>query len=229
MREDNFSWWMDRLRHSLLLFDFLRIDHFRGLVGYWSVPNGEKTAVNGSWQAVPQVFFDVLKREFPHGPFWAENLGLITEDVVLTMKNMKFPGMLILQFAWESTPSNYYAPHNHTNDNVVYTGTHDNNTTLGWFIDDASKEEKNSISAYTGKDINTDNICEELIRLALSSVADYAVIPMQDFLKLGSEARFNKPSTSSGNWTWRMLPGAANEALAMEILKKVKIYGRSRA
>ena len=229
MSEDDFSWWMSRLRHSLLLFDLLRIDHFRGLVGYWSVPSGEKTAMNGSWQTVPQKFFTVLRREFPDAPFWAENLGVITEDVVSTMKDMGFPGMIILQFAWNDTPHNSYAPHNHTNGNVAYTGTHDNTTTLGWFMDDATEEEKKNISDYTGKDINKDNICEELIRSALSSVADYAVIPMQDFLKLGSDARFNKPSTSSGNWTWRMLPEMANEDLAQEVLKKVKIYGRSRA
>ncbi|MCL2767492.1 MAG: 4-alpha-glucanotransferase [Synergistaceae bacterium] len=229
MKEDGFSWWMSRLRHSLLLFDFLRIDHFRGLVGYWSVPSDEATAINGSWQEVPQEFFTTLRTEFPDGPFWAENLGIITEDVVSTMRDMKFPGMLILQFAWSDTPSNSYAPHNHTGDNVIYTGTHDNNTTLGWYINDVTKEEKIIISDYIGKNINKDNICEELIRLALSSVADYAVVPMQDFLKLGSESRFNKPSTPSGNWNWRMLPEMANEALAKEIFKKVEIYGRSRA
>jgi 4-alpha-glucanotransferase len=211
------------------LFDYLRIDHFRGLVGYWSVPADEKTAINGSWKAVPSNFFEALRKEFPDGPFWAENLGIITDDVVETMKEMKFPGMIILHFAWNDTPGNYYAPHNHKCDNVIYTGTHDNNTTLGWFADDAAKEEAGNLSAYIGKDISKDNVCEELIRLALSSVADYAVIPMQDFLELGSESRFNKPSTASGNWSWRMLPGAANEDLAKEILKRVKIYGRSSA
>ncbi|MCL1940485.1 MAG: 4-alpha-glucanotransferase, partial [Synergistaceae bacterium] len=229
MSEDDYSWWMSRLRHSLLLFDYLRIDHFRGLVGYWSVPADEKTAINGSWKAVPSNFFEALRKEFPDGPFWAENLGIITDDVVETMKEMKFPGMIILHFAWNDTPGNYYAPHNHKCDNVIYTGTHDNNTTLGWFADDAAKEEAGNLSAYIGKDISKDNVCEELIRLALSSVADYAVIPMQDFLELGSESRFNKPSTASGNWSWRMLPGAANEDLAKEILKRVKIYGRSSA
>jgi 4-alpha-glucanotransferase len=228
--DDNFSWWRSRLRHSLQLFNFLRIDHFRGLVGYWSVPTDEETAKNGSWVAVPyQDFFAALRKDFPDSPFWAENLGIITQDVDSVMKDMGFPGMLILQFAWNGTPSNYYAPHNHTNDNVVYTGTHDNNTTLGWFMEDVTEEEINSLSTYIGKEINEGNICEELIRLTLSSVADYAVIPMQDFLRLGTEARFNKPSTPSGNWDWRMLPGMATETLAQEILKKVKIYGRSPA
>jgi 4-alpha-glucanotransferase len=220
---------MSRLRHSLQLFNFLRIDHFRGLVGYWSVPYGAKTAKNGSWQAVPyREFFDALRRNFPDGPFWAENLGVITQDVVSTMKNMKFPGMLILHFAWNQTAGSCYAPHNHTNENVVYTGTHDNNTTLGWFKDDATDEEKNNISAYVGKNITEDNICEEFIRLALSSVADYAVIPMQDFLELGTSARFNTPSTPSGNWSWRMLPEMTTKTLAQKIYKKVEIYGRSR-
>jgi 4-alpha-glucanotransferase len=230
MREDNFSWWMSRLCHSLQLFNFLRIDHFRGLVGYWSVPADEKTAENGAWQAVPhRDFFAALRKEFPNGQFWAENLGIITQDVDSVMKEMEFPGMLILQFAWNETPSNYYAPHTHRICNVAYTGTHDNNTTLGWFMDDATKEEQSSLSEYIGKDINKDNVCEELIRLTLSSVADCAVIPMQDFLKLGTEARFNKPSTTSGNWSWRMLPDMATKTLAHEIYKKVKIYGRSRA
>ena len=230
MRNDNFSWWVTRLRHSLFLFDTLRIDHFRGLIDYWSIPSDEKTAENGSWQTVPHgEFFAALKREFPHCPFWAENLGIITDNVVSTMKEMEFPGMIVLQFAWKDTPYNYYAPHNHTNNNVVYTGTHDNNATLGWFMDDAEKEETNSISNYAGKEINKDNICEELIRMALSSVANYAVIPMQDFLKRGSESRFNKPSTPTGNWSWRMLPGMADETLACKILKKVQIYGRSSA
>jgi 4-alpha-glucanotransferase len=230
MAESNYSWWISRLRHSLQLFNYLRIDHFRGLVGYWAVPSDEKTAENGSWQEVPHKdFFAALRKEFPDSPFWAENLGIITQDVDSTMKDMGFPGMLILQFAWDKVSKNYYAPHNHTTDNVVYTGTHDNNTTLGWFIEDTTKEERNNISAYLGKEINKENICEELIRLALSSVANYAVIPMQDFLKLGAEARFNKPSIPSGYWSWRMLPEAATETLSQEIFKKVKIYGRSCA
>ncbi|MCL2146989.1 MAG: 4-alpha-glucanotransferase [Synergistaceae bacterium] len=227
--DDNFSWWRSRLRHSLNLFNFLRIDHFRGLVGYWSVPYAEKTAENGSWMSVPHnEFFAALRQEFPDRPFWAENLGVITQDVYSIMKEMGYPGMLVLQFAWNNVSSNYHSPHNHTNDNVIYTGTHDNDTTRGWFME-TTEGEKENLSAYIGKDINEDNVCEELIRLALSSVANYAVIPMQDFLKLGAEARFNKPSTPSGNWTWRMLPGMANETLAQGILKKVKIYGRGPA
>jgi 4-alpha-glucanotransferase len=228
--DDNFSWWRSRLRHSMQLFDFLRLDHFRGLVGYWSIPSDEKTAENGSWMTAPaHNFFAALRGEFPGRPFWAENLGIITQDVSSIMKDMGFPGMIIMQFAWNNISSNYYAPHNHKNDNVVYTGTHDNNTTLGWYMEDAALEEKENLSAYIGKDINEGNVCEELIRLTLSSVADYAVVPMQDFLKLGTEARFNIPSTPLGNWTWRMLPGMANENLAEEISKKLKIYGRSLA
>jgi len=230
MAEDNFSWWVSRLRHSLQLFDILRIDHFRGLVGYWSIPANEETAENGTWQNVPHnEFFEALRREFSSGKFWAENLGIITQDVDLAMKEMGFPGMTITQFAWNDTSNNYYAPHNHTKNSVVYTGTHDNNTTLGWLMEDSTEEERISLSAYIGREINEDNICEELIRLTLSSVAEFAVIPMQDILKLGAEARFNKPSTTQGNWSWRMLPDMATEALAQEIYKKVKIYGRSRS
>jgi len=230
MREDNFSWWISRLHHSLQLFNYLRIDHFRGLIGYWSVPYLEKTAENGAWQAVPhREFFKALRQGLPNGKFWAENLGIITQDVTSVMKDMEFPGMLIMQFAWNEPGSNYYAPHNHTKENVVYTGTHDNNTTLGWFMNDATEEEIRNLSSYIGKDLNQNNICDELIRLTFSSIADYAVIPMQDLLRLGTEARINVPSTAKDNWSWRMLPDAASETLAQDILKKAIIYGRSQA
>lgn len=230
MREDGFPWWMNRLRHSLKMFDLLRIDHFRGLFGYWSVPVEEKTAERGVWRGVPHgEFFGALMREFPQHPFLAENLGIITQDIIMAMKSMGLPGMIVLHFAWNSVADNSYAPHNNAPDNVIYTGTHDNNTTRGWFKNDATEEEKKTLSLYTGKEIDENNVSEEFIRMALSSVAERAIIQMQDFLNLDGEARVNTPSTPAGNWSWRMSASALNSTLAKNILKKVKIYGRSRA
>ncbi len=223
-----FIWWLKRLGHSLKLFDRVRIDHFRGLVAYWAVKNGETTAKNGEWVEVPyEEFFNCLKNNFGEMPFWAENLGIITPDVEVLRQKYELPGMLVLHFAFGNPSDNPYAPHNHKPLNVVYTGTHDNNTSRGWFANDATEQELKNFSAYIGRDVLDEFIfTAEVTRMALSSVADIAIIQMQDYLRLGQEARINVPSTASNNWTWRMLPDAISKDLSERILDACKLYGR---
>ena len=228
MEKQNFKWWIDRLKNMLALFDRVRIDHFRGLVAYWAVPYGEETAKNGEWFDVPyEKFFACLKENFPSMPFWAENLGIITPDVEELRKKMNLPGMLVLHFAFGNPADNPYAPHNHVRDSVVYTGTHDNNTSRGWFENDASEDEIKNFSSYVGRDIMDGYIfTSEVTRLAVSSVADTAIIPMQDYLRLGAEARINIPSTPSGNWAWRMAQNSIPVGLADRIKNACGLYGR---
>lgn len=228
MESQGFDWWIRRLRNLLAIFDKVRIDHFRGLVAYWAVPAWDETAENGKWIDVPyKEFFESLKENFPSMPFWAENLGIITPDVEALRKEMNLPGMLVLHFAFGSPADNPYAPHNHTRNSVVYTGTHDNNTSRGWFENDASEEEIKNFASYIGRDVMDGYIfASEVTRLAVSSVADNAIIPMQDYLRLGAEARINVPSTPSGNWSWRMRGDAIAEGLADRIMAACKLYGR---
>lgn len=228
MEKQGFKWWIDRLKNLLSMFDKVRIDHFRGLIAYWAVPYGETTAQNGTWIDVPyEKFFAALKENFPSMPFWAENLGIITPDVEELRKKMDLPGMLVLHFAFGNPADNPYAPHNHTKDSVVYTGTHDNNTSRGWFENDATDEEIKNFSSYVGRDIIDGYIfTSEVTRLALSSVADTAVVPMQDYLKLGTESRTNIPSTPSGNWAWKMQADAITEGLADRMKAACRLYGR---
>ncbi len=228
MEQDNFSWWLKRIKNLLSMFDRVRIDHFRGLVAYWSIPYGEESAMNGEWVKVPyEKFFACLKENFPEMPFWAENLGIITPDVEELRKDYNLPGMLVLHFAFENPADNPYAPHNHTRDSVVYTGTHDNNTSRGWFDNDATEDAIKNFASYIGRDVMDGYIfTSEVTRLAVSSVADTAIIPMQDYLRLGAEARINVPSTPSGNWSWRMLKDAIPDGLADRIKAACKLYGR---
>ena len=154
MEKQGFKWWVDRLKNLLSMFDRVRIDHFRGLIAYWAVPYGETTAQNGKWIDVPyEKFFACLKENFPEMPFWAENLGIITPDVEELRKKMNLPGMLVLHFAFGNPADNPYAPHNNTRDSVIYTGTHDNNTSRGWFENDASDAEIKNFSSYVGRDV----------------------------------------------------------------------------
>lgn len=229
MEKDGFDWWIKRLKNLLTMFDRIRIDHFRGLAAYWAVPYGEETAKNGEWIDVPcEKFFAALRENFPEMPFWAENLGIITPDVEQLRKDYNLPGMLVLHFAFGNPSDNPYAPHNHTRDSVVYTGTHDNNTSRGWFENDATEDEIKNFSLYIGRDVMDGYIfTSEVTRLAVSSVADTAVIPMQDYLRLGAEARINVPSTPSGNWLWRMQSDAIPDGLADRIKAACKLYGRA--
>lgn len=227
MEADGFQWWMDRLRHLLFFFDKIRIDHFRGLIGYWSVPENADTAEKGFWRSVPhERFFARLSWEFPEKPFWAEDLGILTPDIEVARKNMGLPGMSVLQFAFGNPGHNTHAPHNHTQDNVVYTGTHDNNTSKGWFEEEGSSEELSNLILYLGKEVTSETICGDMIRMAMSSVAETAVIQMQDYLELGAKSRINIPSTPKGNWEWRMMPDQLTDELAAQIRTLTQLYGR---
>ncbi|MDR3230748.1 MAG: 4-alpha-glucanotransferase [Synergistaceae bacterium] len=227
MESDGFRWWMDRLRHLLSFFDKIRMDHFRGLIGYWAIPADALTAEKGCWRGVPhERFFEHLCRDFPDRPFLAENLGILSSDIEAARRGMGLPGMLVLHFAFGDPSYNPYAPHNHTPDNVVYTGTHDNNTSLGWFEEEATSKEISNLILYIGREITRDTICGDMIRMAMGSVAETAVVQMQDYLELGAKSRINIPSTPIGNWTWRMTSSQITDELATRMKEITKLYGR---
>lgn len=225
---DGFSWWMARLRHALGMFHVLRIDHFRGLLSYWAVPFGETTAEKGTWRPAPsREFFSTMRKTFTSPVFLAENLGVITPDVTEAMENLGLPGMAVLQFAFSGDmKSNPHIPHNFGKNLAAYSGTHDNNTILGWYREDASEGEKTLLSAYAGRSLDEEDIPGEVIRLVMSSVADRAVIPMQDYLEIGSEGRMNIPSTPKGNWEWRAERDAFRDDLSSRLARLAGLYGR---
>ena len=201
-----FKWWKERLQSSLRLYDMVRIDHFRGFAGYWSIPADEKTARGGSWVPAPgEELFTALKEEFPELPIIAEDLGDITPDVHALRNKFELPGMKVLQFAF-SDPQNTFLPHKYDKNFVVYTGTHDNDTTAGWYLDSDRKQEREFFRRYLGlsNDTDTEEAVEQMVRLALRSVAQIAITPFQDILKKDSQSRMNIPSEASGNWQWRM-------------------------
>jgi 4-alpha-glucanotransferase len=224
LRATEFKWWIDRVRWSLELFDLVRIDHFRGFVAAWEIPSGEATAQHGEWVETPgQELFTALKRSLGDLPIIAENLGVITPEVERLREEFGFPGMRVLQFAFGGDATNDHLPHNHTRDSVVYTGTHDNDTTIGWFASASEKERDYCLEylATDGREINW-----ELIRAALASVAGMAIVPMQDILGLGNEARMNLPASTSDNWAWRLAPGALTKQLAERLQNLTSTYGR---
>lgn len=224
LQEDNFSWWIERVKANFVLYDFLRIDHFRGLAAYWAVPFGEKTAIKGEWLPAPgKTLLETIRKKFGELPIIAEDLGVITPDVIELRDGFNFPGMKILQFAFDSDEENDFLPHTYPRNCVVYTGTHDNDTSLGWFV--ASKEkDKQALRNYYNPDER--EISWSFIKLAASSVADMAIVPMQDILKLGREARMNTPGTASGNWKWRFKPGDLKDEIAIRLKNIAKTFGR---
>ncbi len=208
LREEGYQWWAARLRTMFRLFDLVRIDHFRGLVAYWAVPAHHKTAMNGKWVKAPvDDFITTLQRYFPELPLVAEDLGSITADVRKVMKRYEFPGMKVLQFAFRNgSPDDPYLPHNYEENAVVYTGTHDNNTIVGWYKNEATKKDRKRFTDYVGRPVSPERIHWEFIELAWRSKARLAIVPMQDVLGLPGFARMNAPATSNGNWTWRLTP-----------------------
>ncbi|VWL85076.1 4-alpha-glucanotransferase [Oceanivirga miroungae] len=224
MKYDKYAWWKLRFKANLTLYDIIRLDHFRGFESYWAIPKDEETAINGKWKKGPaKEFFDEIFKEFPHINLIAEDLGTLTNEVVELKNELNLPGMNILQFAFSKDPKNVYLPHNYVKNSVVYTGTHDNDTTLGWY-QKLSDEEKGEVRDYL--DVNDDNICWHLIRLAHRSISDMCIIPMQDYIEYGSDARMNTPSVASGNWQWRIGENVLTDELANRISHITKIYGR---
>lgn len=229
LQTTGYRWWFDRISHNLGLFDILRLDHFRGFVGFYEVPAGETTAIHGRWVEAPaNDFFTTLLKRFSVSSFIAEDLGIITPDVKEVMHRFGFPGMRILQFAFsEDSPSHPYLPHNYIPHTIVYTGTHDNNTLRGWFEKEASLEEKKRVFRYLGREVPPEQLPIELIRLGMMSVAHTVIVPLQDVLGLGEEARMNRPATLSGNWEWRVLPEQLTPSHTEIILQMTETYGRS--
>ena len=228
LKSNDYKWWIQRLEYNFKLFDIVRIDHFRGFSAFWEVPANETTAINGKWVEAPGYdFFDTLTKRFPSPQIIAEDLGIITQDVTDMMNKFNFPGMKVLLFAFGfDLPTNPYAPHNHVKNCIVYTGTHDNNTVKGWFENETTPEDKDRLFKYVGNEINIDNIHHVFIRIAMMSVANTVIIPMQDILGLGQKCRMNLPSTTEGNWEWRMTEEQITQEITAKLLEMTEIYGR---
>jgi 4-alpha-glucanotransferase len=230
LRRDGYDWWMMRVAHHLKLFDRVRIDHFRGLVAYWEVPAGAKTAVEGRW--VPGPANDLLTRlsyRIPQLPLIAEDLGTIDAEVRETMQRFDLPGMRILLFAFgDDFPRGSFLPHNHVANSLVYTGTHDNNTVLGWLTSEAGDAERRRLFDYVGREVPPADVSWELIRLAMQSVARMAIIPLQDVLGLDGGARMNRPASRRGNWGWRAQENNFGSDLADRLRQVSRTYGRGQ-
>ena len=223
LRETNFRWWIARVRTNLRFADLLRLDHFRGFVAYWEIPANEPTAVHGQWRPGPGIaLFNALREALGELPLIAEDLGFITPDVHELRRAIGIPGMHILQFGFGQNDSPHL-PHRYEPKTVAYTGTHDNDTARGWFTT-ASKEECEAASTYLG--CTDERIASCLIRAAYTSVADTSIVPAQDVLDLGSEARMNRPGAGDGNWSWRLLPGALTREHAAKLRRLAEMTGR---
>ena len=224
----NFEWWIQRFKRLTRLVDIIRIDHFRGFQAYWQVPHGEKTAINGSWAECPgDAFFHALEHELGHLPVWAEDLGLVTPEVELLRDKFDFPGMKVLQFAFdEKGAENPYLPFNYNSNFVCYTGTHDNDTVVSWW-ENLDHNQQKMILDYVGPVLEQD-VHWTLIRLAMSSIAGTVVIPMQDLLGLGAEARMNVPGRVAGNWSWRYESKAITTELSHKLKAITTVFGRGR-
>jgi 4-alpha-glucanotransferase len=225
MRETQYEWWVARVRANLRMADIVRLDHFRGFAAYWEIPASEPTAVHGRWMPGPgMALFDALRNSLGTLPLVAEDLGFITEDVHELRKSAGLPGMKILQFGFGQDDSPHL-PHRLEPHTVVYTGTHDNDTARGWF-DSASEAERENALAYLGC-ANADDVAWGLIRAAYTSVAEMAIVPVQDILASGSEARMNTPGEEEHNWSWRLAPGALRSEHAAKLRKLAVLTGRA--
>lgn len=229
LSKTDFNWWIERIKYTTKIFDILRLDHFRGFVAYWEIPGEENSAVNGKWVKVPAYeFFDTLLKQLPESNLIAEDLGTITEDVVEVRRHYNLPGMKVLQFAFdEKFPDNPHLPHLYDKQSVSYTGTHDNNTILGWFLEEAGALEKMRIAKYLNKTVSPEEFHLEMLRLLLSSPAGIVILPFQDLLGLGSEARINKPSIAHGNWNWRVQKEELKDEIFLTLSELTALFGRS--
>ncbi len=226
-REDGFSWWVARTCHALELADAVRLDHFRGFVACWEVPADETTAIHGRWAPGPgRELFERIEARIGSLPLVAEDLGEITPEVVDLRRGLGLPGMAILQFGFSPEARSSFIPYHHRPDLVVYTGTHDNNTSVGWYENDATDPERDLLRRYAACDGS--EIHWDLIRLALSSVGDVAIVPHQDLLGLGARSRMNTPGVAHGNWTFRISPEMMGEGPAARFRTLAETYGRVR-
>ncbi len=228
MQKTGFEWWTDRISHNLKLYDRLRLDHFRGFVAYWQVPAASKTANTGKWVKTPsQAFFVALKQAFPQLPFIAEDLGDIDEPVRQAIMRLGIPGMKVLLFGLGSAKNNPNNPKNHIENSVVYTGTHDTNTARGWFVSEAKAKEKKNLFKLLGKKISAKDVSVELVKIALSSVANLSIVPLQDVLGLGTKARMNNPGCLEGNWEWRAMPKQVKSEMLSKLGEVTVDYKRA--
>ncbi len=226
LKSTKFAWWMNRFRALLEYVDWIRIDHFRGFEAFWAVPYGDETAENGDWVSAPGIeFFEHLKQELGELPILAEDLGVITPEVEELRDRFLFPGMKILHFAFDSGPGNPYLPFNYPQNCLVYTGTHDNNTSVGWF-NDLTPEAQDHIEEFLGR-FSSAGIHWDLIRLALSSIAQLAITPMQDILGQDENSRMNFPGLATGNWGWRYQPHLMTQDVRDRLRSLTELYGRS--
>jgi 4-alpha-glucanotransferase len=229
LRQNGFAWWIDRIRRTRSLYDIIRLDHFRGFEAYWAIPAQDKTAVNGEWVKAPGAeLFRRLHEQLGELPFIAEDLGLITKEVDALREQFGFPGMRVLQFGFSSRGAHLHLPHRYVPNTVAYTGTHDNDTTRGWWETSATAVEKAAVAAYIQPDRN-DSVVWPLIRTAARSVADICLFPVQDILDLGSEARMNVPSRPQGNWSWRCPEHALTPDLAAKLASLTEVTDRDKA
>ncbi|MBI6545620.1 MAG: 4-alpha-glucanotransferase [Cyanobacteria bacterium NC_groundwater_1444_Ag_S-0.65um_54_12] len=223
--ETRYAWWIERIRVALTLVDYLRLDHFRGFEAYWAVPAGDETAVNGQWLPGPgAALFEALRNELGTLPIVAEDLGEITPPVEALREQLGLPGMKVLQFAFDGKATNGFLPHNHPRHALVYTGTHDNDTSVGWYHS-LSADSRKQLSSYAAQEI--EDPAWTLIRLAMGSVADMAIVPLQDILSCGTEARMNMPGRAAGNWSWRLSATALKVESAERLRDLTLLYGRA--
>jgi 4-alpha-glucanotransferase len=224
-----FAWWLRRMERTLSLYDIVRLDHFRGFEAYWEIAASEETAVRGEWVKAPgAALFTALTRRFPALPIIAEDLGVITAEVRELMQAFGFPGMRVLQFAFgPGIAENRDAPHNYSHNSVAYTGTHDNNTTLGWARSESGGEALAALYAYLGRQIPHEETPWELLRLIMASAASKVIVPLQDILCLGEGARMNMPSVAKGNWSWRAVDDQFEAAIAARLRAMTGIFGRN--
>lgn len=229
MQSDGYSWWHCRMDQNLHLFDIVRIDHFRGFVAYWQVNAEEETAINGTWIKAPAIdFFQQLRDRFPDLPIIAEDLGLITPDVIDVMRQFNLPGMKVIMFAFsEDIEQNPHIPFNLIKNSFYYTGTHDNNTLQGWYYNEIDDNERARVKRYLGGVPSRQELHWSFIRIVMQSVADTVIFPIQDILGLNETHRMNNPSKRSGNWRWKLADGYLNDDLADKLADMVEIYGRT--
>ncbi len=227
-KKQGYCWWIMRMRHCFKLYDVVRVDHFRAFDAYYSIPSKDKTAENGKWKKGPGfALFKAIKEELGDVDIIAEDLGFMTPSVIKLVKRTGYPGMKVLQFAFDAEGDSDYLPHNCIKNSVMYTGTHDNDTCVGWYKGISAEDRQKALGYINSTGFESDaDIAKAFVKLALGSVSDLCIIPMQDYLGLDCEARINRPSTIGSNWQWRMKKNAFTDNLAKNIRKEIKLYAR---